>query len=214
MSDVDYIAQAEKAYKEALDIVRNKEGWSTEKEDKKNQIIVQMKKNAQGRKIYLCTAKVNIPAKLLIQKIKDSDSITSWNKTLLKSETLKRISDTVGITYQMTTDAAGGMVSSRDFVYLYKIGQEGDSWVMGGESVDYKEAPSSNKIVRAVNGPGLQMVTPTEESDWCEVIWLMDCTYNGMMLQRILDIALPLACTSYIECIRNLSAEMKKNGAF
>ena len=55
MSDTDYIAQAEKAYKEALDIVRNKEGWSTEKEDKKNQVIVQMKKNAQGRKIYLCT---------------------------------------------------------------------------------------------------------------------------------------------------------------
>ena len=54
----------------------------------------------------------------------------------------------------------------------------------------------------------------SQEDDWCEVIWLMDCTYNGMMLQRILDIALPLACTSYIECIRNLSAEMKKNGAF
>ena len=46
-------------------------------------------------------AKVNIPAKLLIEKIKDSDSITSWNKTLLKSETLKKINDTVGITYQV-----------------------------------------------------------------------------------------------------------------
>ena len=55
MSDADYILQAEKAYKEALDIVRNKEGWSIEKEDKKNQVLVQMKKNAQGRKIYLCT---------------------------------------------------------------------------------------------------------------------------------------------------------------
>ena len=53
-------------------------------------------------------------------------------------------------------------MSSRDFVYLYKIGQEGDSWVMGGESVEYSEAPTSNKIVRAVNGPGLQMVTPSE----------------------------------------------------
>ena len=58
------------------------------------------------------------------------------------------------------------------------------------------------------------MLLSSQEDDWCEVIWLMDCTYNGMMLQKILDIALPLACTSYIECIRNLSAEMKKNGAF
>ena len=64
MSDVDYIAQAEKAYKEALDIVRKKEGWSTEKEDKKNQIIVQMKKNAQGRKIYLCTVSPSLKFKI------------------------------------------------------------------------------------------------------------------------------------------------------
>ena len=55
MSDAEYIIQAEKAYKEALDIVRNTDGWSIEKEDKKNQVIVKMKKNAQGRKIYLCT---------------------------------------------------------------------------------------------------------------------------------------------------------------
>ena len=55
MSDAEYIIQAEKAYKEALDIVRNTEGWSIEKEDKKNQVIVKMKKNSQGRKIYLCT---------------------------------------------------------------------------------------------------------------------------------------------------------------
>ena len=65
MSDADYIAQAEKAYKEALDIVRDKEGWSTEKEDKKNQVIVQMKKNAQGRKIYLCTvSRISLKFKL------------------------------------------------------------------------------------------------------------------------------------------------------
>ena len=58
------------------------------------------------------------------------------------------------------------------------------------------------------------MLPFSQQNDWCEIIWLMDCTYNGMMLQRILDIALPLACTSYIECIKILSAELKKNGAF
>ena len=33
-------------------------------------------------------------------------------------------------------DAAGGLVSSRDFVYLYMIGSEGAAWVMAGQSVD------------------------------------------------------------------------------
>ena len=66
---------------------------------------------------------------------------------------------------QVTTDAAGGMVSSRDFVYLLKIGEEGSSWVMGGKSTEYSEAPARSGIVRAVNGPGLMMVTPEQVSE-------------------------------------------------
>ena len=51
---------------------------------------------------FICIqAKVNIPARILIEKIKDSNNITSWNKTLLRSEILKTINDTVGITYQV-----------------------------------------------------------------------------------------------------------------
>ena len=63
---------------------------------------------------------------------------------------------------QVTMDAAGGLVSSRDFVYLYKIGSEGAAWVMAGQSVDCEDAPSSGSFVRADNGPGLQMVTQCE----------------------------------------------------
>ena len=48
----------------------------------------------------------------------------------------------------MTSDGGGGMVSSRDFVYAAKTGYKGDVFVMGGRSVDYKDAPSSSKIVR------------------------------------------------------------------
>ena len=51
---------------------------------------------------------------------------------------------------QVTADGGGGMVSSRDFVYCAKTGFKGDVFVMGGRSVDYKDAPSSSKIVRCV----------------------------------------------------------------
>jgi len=214
MSDSEYIKEAEDVFREAIEITRSTDGWKVEKEDKANNLIVEMKKNAQGRKIYRCKAKINMPASLLIDKIKDTDNVCSWNKTLLKSQVLKRMNDSIGISYQVTTDAAGGMVSSRDFVYLFKTGYDGDSWVMGGKSVDYKDAPKGSGIVRAVNGPGVQMVTPCQESDWCELIWLMDCQYNGMMLQKILDIALPLAQTSYVESVRLLAQDMKSQGKF
>jgi len=47
-----------------------------------------------------CQAKINLPPSLLIDKIKDTDNVCSWNKTLLKSQVLKRINDSVGISYQ------------------------------------------------------------------------------------------------------------------
>ena len=40
------------------------------------------------------------------------------------------------------------MVSARDFVYVSKKGYNGNVFVMGGKSVDFADAPTSNKIVR------------------------------------------------------------------
>ena len=45
---------ADEAYNEALEIVRSTDGWKVEKEDKANNVIVEMKKNSKGRKIYRC----------------------------------------------------------------------------------------------------------------------------------------------------------------
>ena len=101
MTDSEYAKLAEDTFKEALEIVKNNDGWKVEKKDDTNNVVVEMKKNAKGRKIYRCKAKINIPANLLIEKIKDTDNICSWNKTLLKSQVLKKINDNVGITYQV-----------------------------------------------------------------------------------------------------------------
>ena len=54
MSDSEYIKQAEDVFREAIEISRSIDGWKVEKEDKANNLIVEMKKNAHGRKIYRC----------------------------------------------------------------------------------------------------------------------------------------------------------------
>ena len=80
------------------------------------------------------------------------------------------------------------MVSARDFVYVSKKDYKGKVFVMGGRSVEFKEAPSSSKIVRAVNGAGCQMVTPTEDPNVVELLWLMDCDYKVWEVEHILMI--------------------------
>jgi len=214
VSDAEYLKVAEETYRESINIVKS-DGWKVEKEDKANNVVVEMKKNDRGRKIYRCTAKIPMPAKLLVENIRDTDKVSSWNYTLTEARVLKRISDTVAISYQITTDAAGGMVSARDFIYLSMVGYEGEDFVMGGKSVEFENGPKNSKIVRAINGPGCQMVKPCpEEPNSCIFVWLMDCEYKGMMLQSILDIALPIAQTSFVECIKKLGTKLKDEGRF
>ena len=107
------------------------------------------------------------------------------------------------------------MVSARDFIYLSQTGYEGEEFIIGGKSVEFKDGPKSGRIVRAINGPGCQMVRPCPgDPNSCIFVWLMDCEYKGMMLQSILDIALPIAQTTLVECIKKLGAKLKDEGKF
>merc|ERR1712013_905569 len=165
MADAECIKQASEAWEEAIRIAESTSGWKEVKHDKKTGDIVESCKNEKGRKVYRCKAVVAAPPALLIAAMRDTDKVTEWNKTLLQSKLLHRINDDFSITYQVTSDGGGGMVSSRDFVYAAKTGYKGDVFVMGGRSVDYKDAPSSSKIVRAINGPGCQMILHVDLAD-------------------------------------------------
>ena len=100
VSDAEYLKMAEEAYRESINIAKS-DGWNVEKEDKANNVVVEMKKNKKGRKIYRCTAKIPMPARLLVENIVDTDRVTSWNTTLTEARVLKKISDTVAISYQV-----------------------------------------------------------------------------------------------------------------
>jgi len=68
---------------------------------------------------------------------------------------------------------------------------------------------------RAVNGAGCQVVTPIAENDnMCEFMWLMDCDYKGWMPQSVLDIAMPVAQTQFIDSVRKLAEKLKEEGKF
>merc|ERR1711915_865014 len=130
-TDSEYVKIADKAWHEALEIAKSTDGWKVEKEDKDLGDTVESKKNSAGRKIYRCKGTINIPPKLLIEALTDTDKVTTWNLTLTEAKTLKKISNTVSISYQVTSDGGGGLVSARDFIYVSMQGYDGRTFVMG-----------------------------------------------------------------------------------
>merc|ERR1712062_637056 len=203
MSDSEYVKLAEEAWKEAVEIARSSDDWKEEKNDKNTGDIVESRKNSAGRKIYRCKANIEMPAKLLIEAISNTDQVCEWNKTLTEARVLKKINKDCVISYQVTSDGGGGMVSARDFVYVSKKGYDGAVFVMGGQSVEYPDAPAKGKIV-----------SPTSDRAVCHFTWLMDCDYKGWMPQSILDVAMPVAQTQLIENIRKLAEKLKSEGKF
>ena len=65
----DQIAEAvDAALKYAIELAEEEEGWKVEKEQ--GEATVKTKKNKDGRKVWLCTATVNVGPKLLFDKMK------------------------------------------------------------------------------------------------------------------------------------------------
>merc|ERR1712025_381052 len=209
MADDEYLKIVDAAYAKALEMVRLEEGWKVEKGAKGTDLVVESRKGEDGRKVYRCRAKIRMSAEQMKEVIRNTDRLTEWNDTVTESRVLRRINDSVQISYQVTTEAAGGLVSARDFVYLAKTATEpGNVWVMGGCSVECPEAPVNKKLVRMINGAGCQTVTPLDENS-CIMVWYMDVQYKGMMPQAIVDVALPLAQTGYVDCCNKLADKLR-----
>jgi len=192
------------AFDEAFEIIYSEDGWKEEKKNDKGDVVVS-KKSKKGKRIYRITAIIDCDAEKLINKLKDSSDLTSWNKTLTKHEIIRNVTDEVTISYQVT--AAGGpgdIVSARDFILIFKLGFKDDIFVQAGCSIDYPDGPKNSKVVRAWNGPTGTVVKPLPDGK-CEFRWLMDCEYKGWIPTSILEMALPLAQMQYIDCVRDMA---------
>merc|ERR1712183_1164269 len=188
----------------AVELSEEEEGWKVEKEE--GNAVVKVKKNKEDRKVWLCTATVDIAPKVLWDKLLDTDNLTSWNTTLTESKTIKKLDGDVKVSYQVTSEGGGGIVSARDFVYGFKTLVKDGTYTMGGISVEVADQPEEKGRVRAVHGPGCQIVQPIEgEPGKSKFIWLMDCDYKGMVPSTIIDIAMPSAQLQMIDCISKLA---------
>ena len=177
--------------------------WAAEKEE--GEMVIKSRISKQGRKLWLCQAKVNVAPDVLEKKLLDIDNLTSWNSTLTESRLIKNLRKDVFIAYQVTAEGGLGVVSARDFVYGAKIARRGQRFVVGGLSVQTDELPEGGRV-RAVHGPSCQVISPVPgQPRASHYTWLMDCDYRGMMPSSILNIAMPIAQTKMVESINSLS---------
>ena len=67
-SDQQIIDAVNEAVTYAMELAADAEGWKVEKEQ--GDAVIKTKKNKDGRKVWLCTATVNVSPSLLWEKMK------------------------------------------------------------------------------------------------------------------------------------------------
>ena len=107
------------AFEDAYNLIIAEEDWKVVKTNEIGDTVFS-RKNKDGNNIYKIKAIIDIAPEKLATALKDIPNTAQWNKTLKKVEVLSKVSDDVNVTYNVTTEGGGGLVSARDFVLVTK----------------------------------------------------------------------------------------------
>ncbi|KAK3106259.1 hypothetical protein FSP39_016222 [Pinctada imbricata] len=147
--DQEYVQKAHETMDALWDMMKNQEGWAIEKEKPGVGVIKSRPSKISRGKGYKLEAIVNIsPIKLWEDTITDLPNQPNWNPTLLEARTLQVLDDTTEISYTIANEAAGGIVSARDFINVRHWDEREGVYLIALNGVKYDDMPEQKKYVR------------------------------------------------------------------
>lgn len=183
--------------------------WQLEKATPEGD-TVHSKSIPKGPKVFRLTAKVHLPAKLLLNQLFDHiEEMPSWNPTVIESERLEIIDNQTDITYQVSAAGGGGVVTSRDFVVLRHWEYKDNAYVSASASVVYPKKPQSKQYIRGENHPGCWVMKPIPgEENWCSFQWLLNTNLNGWLPQYVVDSAFTNVMLEFLVHLRTYAEKL------
>lgn len=163
-----------------------KTDWKLEKQ--RDCDCVFSRKDPKAGMIFRLESEINVPPKYLLEELYFGvGDLPKWNRTVKESHKVQTIDEYTDITYQVSEEGAGGLVSSRDFVNLRHWAHIENTYVIACVKCEHPKLPPS-KFVRAENGPGGYVVEsiPNEDNK-CRIIWLINPNLNVKIPKFILD---------------------------
>ncbi|XP_032241171.1 stAR-related lipid transfer protein 3 isoform X2 [Nematostella vectensis] len=114
-----------------------------------------------------------------------------WNDSIAECRILHKIDQCTDLCYSVTTDQAGGMVSSRDFVNLRHWQKRGNAYVSCNVSVEFDKMPPVKPHIRGTNHPGGWCFA---EKDGCrnktDFMMVVNTDLKGWLPQYLIDQAM------------------------
>jgi len=198
----EYKKMAEEVLNAAYTNINSDEGWNLEKRTENGDIV--HSKTINRKKVFRIMGYIDLAPRMLLEELFYNLEVgPMWNPTIVDCRILQPIDEFTDVSYHVSADAAGGVVSTRDFVVLRHWSQMDGSYVSAGCSVEHTAMPAQPKKVRGENGPTCYVFTPIEgQPDKCHFRWLLDTDLKGWIPQSIIDKALSGAQLDFMQYLR------------
>nr|XP_033704370.1 stAR-related lipid transfer protein 3 isoform X4 [Tursiops truncatus] len=145
----EYILQGKEAMAVVDQILAQEENWKFEKNNEYGDTVYTIEVPFHGKTFILKTF-LPCPAELVYQEvILQPERMVLWNKTVTACQILQRVEDNTLISYDVSSGAAGGVVSPRDFVNVRRIERRRDRYLSSGIATTHCAKPPTHKYVRA-----------------------------------------------------------------
>lgn len=164
-----------------------------------------------GKKVFRLQGILPLPPKeCWAEMVAGLNDSPRWNPTVIESRSLQSIDDTTEVTYNIAAEAAGGLVSARDFVSIRHWTQKEGVYLSIGVGCKHPDMPVQKKYVRGENGPGGWSFQEVEgEPGHTLYTWIVNSNLKGWLLQAAIDQAMSGVLLEYFKLLLNHIEEYK-----
>ncbi|XP_060067996.1 stAR-related lipid transfer protein 3-like isoform X2 [Ylistrum balloti] len=209
----DFVRQAREAMDITLEMMNLEDGWKLQVGDNlENGIVHSQYFKKYNRKIFRLQAIMNMDPKRIWEELAyGTNNSPQWNPTLVECRTLETIDDNTEISYNIAAEAAGGLVTARDFVNVRCWGVRNGVYLSCACGTTYADMPPQKKYVRGENGPGgIVLKALPDDSSKSELTWFLNSSLKGWIPQSAVEQGLSGFLLDYLKYLSQRLEEIRE----
>ncbi|KAM4622653.1 stAR-related lipid transfer protein 3 [Discoglossus pictus] len=205
----DYVRQGKEAVELVEQIMGQEVNWKFEKSSDAGDAVYTLDIPFHG-KTFILKALMQCPAETVYQEvILQPEKMVLWNKTVAVCQILQRVDDNTLVSYDVSSGAAGGVVSPRDFVNVRRIERRKDRYISAGIATIHHTRPPLTKFVRGENGPGGFIVLKSSRNpSVCTFVWILNTDLKGRLPRYLIHQSLAATMFEFCSFLRKRVREV------
>uniref|UniRef100_A0A3B3Q5M5 StAR-related lipid transfer protein 3 n=1 Tax=Paramormyrops kingsleyae TaxID=1676925 RepID=A0A3B3Q5M5_9TELE len=209
VQEKEFVRQGREAMAVVEQILMQEENWKFEKDNEYGDAVYSLEIPFYG-KTFILKAFMQCPAELVYQEvILQPEKMVQWNRTISGCQILQRVDDNTLVSYDISSGAAGGVVSPRDFVNVRRVERRRDRYMSAGMATIHEAKPLHNCYVRGENGPGGFVVLKSGTSpSVCTFIWVLNTDLKGRLPRYLIHQSLAATMFEFLTYLRQRVSDL------